>query len=155
MGNIQQRCLATDICDDISTATHRVLGLKASATLAEVSKNQFEKPPRLLRPNQGPNKDYTFTDFVIYLEEKQKLKPITEKKVSQHRGKRHLDYLPKRNKLRSVEIEIRPRLQVTGAINKHFVNETFFDDKFNGCSLNQTEHAHTQMVGNQTADFTR
>ena len=65
---------------------------------------------------QKPQKDtnYDFTSYCDYayakIEERQlEIKLAGNKgikKVSQHRGKRQIDYLPRRNKLRSVEIDI-------------------------------------------------
>ena len=44
--------------------------------------------------------DYNFTDYCAYATEKLKL-------LNKHRGKRDIDYLPRRNKLHSIEIELK------------------------------------------------
>eukprot|EP00347_Sterkiella_histriomuscorum_P010205 403377201 len=81
-----------------------------NATRIQKQKVEEQAPPK--KPTI--EMDYNFSDYLQYALEKQKEHErnklsnngIKEKKISQHRGKRQIDYLPRRNKLRSVEIDI-------------------------------------------------
>ncbi|CDW77401.1 UNKNOWN [Stylonychia lemnae] len=124
MGNIQERCCIEK---------QQLKQLKPTQPIAVVAKQA--QPVKVLK-KPSIESDYTFTDYVLYAQEK--VKQIQSKQ--QHRGKRQIDYLPRRNKLRSVEIDISqvilprttPDTQSTSQLS-----QSFFIQNPNNASINQ------------------